>query len=187
MRKLLSSTLLVTIFLLMAAGTLWSAEAQDGAYLSQVGNYFDVSYEDVERIALSDIAIEEVSTVFFMAQLSNLSAKQVLTLRTDVPNWSDFMNIYDIHPSAVLIDIYRYDTPECKAIGLKIFNRPLSDVVFDNEDIITMVNYRVIAGTNDIGYAEIANMRDGQPSERPTFVDISNQSAEGPVLVDSEK
>ena len=57
-----------------------------------------------------------------------------------------------IHPSAVLIDIYRYDTPECKAIGLKVSNKPLAEVVFDNEDIINMVNYRVIAKTSKLDY-----------------------------------
>ena len=187
MRKLLSSTLLVTAMLLLAVGTLWSAGNVDNQYLKNVGDYFDVSYEDVNRIASGNIAIEEVPTVFFMAQLSKMSAKEVLAVKENVPRWSDFMNIYDIHPSAVLIDIYRYDTPECKAISLKVKNRPLAEVVFDNEDVIIMVNYRVIAKTSNIKYSEIVNKRDGAQEERPTFVDISNQSTDGTYLADTEE
>ena len=190
MRRLLSSTLLITIMLLMTAGTLWSADNVDNVdieYLMKVGDYFDVSYEDVDRIASSDIAIEEVPTVFFMAQLSKMSPKEVLAVRENVPKWSDFMKIHDIHPSAVLIDIYRYDTPECKAIGLKVNNRPLSEVVFDDQDVIIMVNYRIIAETSNIEYSEIVKKRDGIQGERPTFVDISHQSAKGPILVDTEE
>ncbi|MDH3891906.1 MAG: hypothetical protein OEV49_12555 [candidate division Zixibacteria bacterium] len=187
MRKLLPLTLLITIMLLMTAGTLWSAENVDNEYLRKVGDYFDVSYEDVDRIAAGNVTIEEVPTVFFMAQLAKMSPKEVLAVKAEVPKWSDFMNIYDIHPSAVLIDIYRYDTPECKAIGLKVNNRPLSEVVFENEDVIIMVNYRVIAATSNIEYSQIVNRRNGNPGERPTFVDISHQSAKGPILVDSEE
>lgn len=187
MRKLLPSTLLITIMLLMTAGTLWSADNADHEYLMKVCDYFDVNYEDIDWIASSEIAIEEVPTVCFMAQLSQMSPKEVLAVREDVPKWSDFMKIYDIHPSAVLIDIYRYDTPECKAIGLKVNNRPLSEVVFDDQDVNIMVNYRVIAETSNIEYSEIVKKRDGIQGERPTFVDISHQSANGPILVDSEK
>lgn len=186
MRKLLSSTLLITVMLLIAVGSLWSAGSVDNDYLRKVGDYFDVSYDDVDMVASGDIAIEEVPTVFFMAQLSKKSAKEVLVLKENLPNWSDFMKLYNIHPSAVLIDIYRYDTPECKAINQKIKNRPLADVVFDNQDIIAMVNYRVIAATSNIRYSEIVKKRDGSPKDRATFADISNQSASGPILVDSE-
>jgi hypothetical protein len=49
----------------LAVGTLWSAEAIDSGYLNKVSDYFDVSIENVNSIAATDIAIEEVPTVFF--------------------------------------------------------------------------------------------------------------------------
>jgi hypothetical protein len=171
----------------MTAGTLWSAENADNAYLEMVADYFDVSYEDVDMVASSGMAIEEVPIVFLMAQHSKKSPTAVLAINTRDPQWSRFMAANDIHPSVVLVDIYRMNTPECKAINEQIKNKCLTDVRFDNNSVIAMVNYRILAETHKAKYADLVEKRDGLQSERASFVDLNQQSSSGVILVDSEE
>lgn len=174
MRKLLPATILMTVIILFAVGSIWANDDVNTKYLMAVGDYFDVSYDEVNTIAGGDITLEEVPVVFYMAQLSKKSPKDVLFAVENNTTWPTFMSQHNIHQASVLVDIYKFKTPECKAIMDKIKNRPLSTVEFDEQDIITLVNYRFLANTSKVKLAEIVTKRDGNPGSQKSFVEINN-------------
>ncbi len=186
MRKPLSSTILVVIMVLLAAGTIWSAADLNTEYLMKVGDYFEVSYDDVDAIASGNIAIEEVPTVFFMAQLSDKSPEYVLNAYEISNSWASYMTFHRIHPSEVMVKIYNFNTPECKAVKSKIKNRPLKSVKFDNQDINLMVNCRMIAETKNIEYSEVINKRNNIQGNTTSFVEINHMSIDQSELATSD-
>lgn len=186
MRKSLSSITLVAVIMLLTVGTIWSAGDKNTEYLMRVGDYFEVSYEDVDIIASGNIEIEDVPIVFYMAQLSKKSPADVLAIFEGGTSWSAFMTYHRIHPSEVLVKIYNFETPECQAIRNKMKNRPLKSVKFDNQDIRVMVNYKIIAETMNIKYADIINKRDDTKGTKKTFVEINHQSVDQSELAQSE-
>ncbi len=186
MRKLLPLTILVTVIILLAAGSIWAKEDVNTEYLMNVADYFDVSYEEVNTIASGNITIEEVPVVFYMAKLSNKSSQYVLTAIDNGTTWSNYMKQHRIHQGSVLVNINKFNTPECKGILDKIRNRPLSSVEFDKQDIIVLVNYNFLANTNKMHISEIVNKRDEQKGSIKSFMEINHLLVKQSELAQAE-
>ncbi|HWR81987.1 MAG TPA: hypothetical protein VN285_01645 [Candidatus Deferrimicrobium sp.] len=136
-------------------------------YLMAVADYFDVSYEDVFAYAAT-LAPDEIPVVLYIAQRANTSVTSVIELRKKELSWAETasrlgLNAVYFHvivtgeiTSATFIPIFEKfkSTPEQDWRKLQLAD----------DEIVNLVNLRVMYSYYDYSAYEVMSMRDANQS-----------------------
>lgn len=163
MRRLfnLGLTLLTLALLVIPA-----AQAEDLTlnYIMSVGDFYKFDYEQVNELLDSDITIEELPVVCFIAQRAGVAPKEVVEARAVGQSWQAVTSEFNLNATDYYVIIHGEYTSREFRIAFDKFHSRLDydwkNVVLDDADIINLVNLRFIYQHHDFSPFRIMTLRD---------------------------
>lgn len=150
----------------------WAQDPPEEAYYRALSDFFDVPRDEVSILADWNLPPQEIAVVLFIAERTGVSGEALVALRRSGNGWAELARRYHLDAShfhvplaegadaGPLADVYRAyrSTPP----------REWRTLTLDGDEIVTLVNVRVLAQTLRTPAAEVlAQVRPGR-----SFVDV---------------
>ena len=153
-----------------------AAAAQDVssrlAYFRAVADYFEVATAEVSILADWDLPPDEIPVALFLANRAGISPEALVALRGSGRGWVELARRYDVGAAQLYVPLSRPPSSGLLAAAYEQYQaRPVGDwpqIGLTDEDIVTLVNVRVLSSALGMGPDEILQRRVAARS----FVDL---------------
>jgi hypothetical protein len=175
--KLLVALVFATPFL-VPAQTDVSVTGSIGNFHFAVSNYYRVPEREVMVIRERHIRDQEIPVVLFMAQRARVSPATIAGLRTGGRSWWDIAAHYRIGPEAFYVPVAAVPGPPYGRAWGHYKNKPRQQwrtIVLDDDDIVTLVNVKFLAGYHHTTTDRIVALR----GKHADFVAIHTEVGRG--------
>lgn len=142
--------------------------AAQAAYLEAVASYFRLPPSEVTILADWDITPDEIPAILFVAAHAGVSAEALVALRRSGLGWGDLVARYRITAAALHVPV-RDEAPTGALSGAYEAYRatPVGEwpsIRLRDQDVIALVNVRVIAQTLGLSAEEVIRQTDSASS-----------------------
>lgn len=149
----------VLMLLCCATGVEAQADVAEEAYFQAVADFFDVSAAEIGILRERGLPDDELAVVLFVARRAGVSVEALAALRRAGQDWSVLLQRYGVGADALHVPIpddgdagrlagayerYRSTTPG-----------GWSSLALANDDIVTLVNVRLLSETLGLAPAEV--------------------------------
>jgi len=157
-----------------------SVHAQAGAsareaYLGAVASYFDLPPSEVAILADWEIATDEIPPILFVADHAGISPEALVALRRSGIGWGRLIRRYHISPSALHVPVRDEAPTGALRAAYELYrSTPVGDwpsIELADQDVIALVNVRLIAQTLGLSAEEVVRRTDSAP----TYVELFAQ------------
>ncbi len=133
-------------------------------YFKSIGNYYGISTDEVEEISQTGIVDEDLPVVFFVADHADAAPKKVANMRHNGASWSSVCEKYSIKATDFYIIISGSIKSEAYGPIYEKFNttpqRKWKEIQLTDDEMVNMVNLKLIYSLHDYSVYEIMAMRD---------------------------
>lgn len=128
-----------------------TAQADRAAYLRAVASFFRMPQNEVSILADWDLPLDQIPVALFIAGRAGVSPDAVVALHRTGHSWTDLATRYSVSAAALHVPI-----PETASAGplQQVYARyrslpakQWSQIRLSNQDIVTLVNVRLLAQT----------------------------------------
>lgn len=143
-----------------------AVQAEDLAldYIIDVGDYFQVDYEEVNELIDNGITIEELPVVCFIAQRAKVSIDKVAQARAVGQSWQAVTSEFHLDATTFYVIIHgKYSSKPFKSAFDKFHSQidyNWKKVELSDADIINLVNLRFIYQHHDFSPFRVMTLRD---------------------------
>lgn len=148
-----------------------------GAYFDAVASYFRLPPSEVTILADWEITPDEIPAILFVAAHAGVSAEALVALRRSGRGWSDLIARYGISAATLHVPV-RDEAPTGALSGAYDAYRvtPVSEwpsIRLHDQDVVALVNVRVIAQTLGLAAEDVIRQTDSAPSYVELFAQLS--------------
>lgn len=157
--------LFLSVFALLAILSITAIAVDLQAdYFNSVAKYFDIKSKEVNRISESGIIDEELPIVFFVAGRANVAPQEVAETRLSGESWMKVCDKYLLGAR----DLYMIVTSPVKSITYgpifekfsKTPQKKWKTLEFTDDEIVNLVNLKLMSSLHDYSVYDIMAMRD---------------------------
>lgn len=153
------------------------AEVARRAYLQAAADFFGLPSEEVAILSDWDIALEEIPPVLFLARRAGVSPEALVALRRSGRSLSDLAESYGIGAAALHVPVRdEAATGALTAAYDRYRAMPVGDwpsIRLSDEDIVALVNVRMIAQTLGLSAEEVIRHTGSTRSYVALFAQLS--------------
>lgn len=171
-----------TVLILLAWGMAWGAlrpaeaAAQAGparqAYLRAVAEYFQLPEEEVSILADWNLVPDEIPVALFVATRAGISPEALVALRGSGRSWNELARRYQVGPAQLHVPLARSPSAGLlSAVYQQYQGTPVAEwgqITLEDEDIVTLINVRVLSSTLGMRPDEVLARR----VQASSFVDV---------------
>jgi len=133
-------------------------------YFNSVKNHFNLKTNEVDQVSKSGIIDEELPVVFFIAGRAKVAPAEIGRIHLEGQSWMDICGKYSIGAKDFYMII---STPTKSTIYGPIFDkynktpqRNWKNIEFTDDEIVNLVNLKMMSSLHDYSVYEIMAMRD---------------------------
>ncbi len=127
-----------------------------------IGDHYKAPEKEIAVVKKRKIPDEDLSVIFFLARSANVSSQAIIDLRLEGKTWMQITLHYGLGPGIYYVPVKEVKGPPYgKALG-HFKNRPKNkwkEIVFDDIDIVNLVNLKFMSEYHGYSADEIIKMR----------------------------
>jgi len=178
----MKKTLILIVVVFFVFGLTVYSDDISVQFYKDIASYFETEFDNVSKINELEVADDELAVVFFIAQKGTTSPERITETRKRGDSWYEICKsrgvtqkeIYVLVMSATNSKVYEPIFEKFKSAPEDKWNQ----LLLTDEDIINLVNLRVISSRHDYSMFEIMAMRDHGKGFARINNDIFNLKAE---------
>lgn len=176
MTRFSRAAVLLAMTTFAAAGSEAQQQSSAGrAYFRAVARYFQIPESEIAILGSWDLPADEIPVVLFVARRVGVSADALVALRGSGRSWTELSERYRIGARALHVPIHDpASTGRLASLYTTFRDTPVegwAEIPLSSEDIVTLVNVRVLAQSLGVATDEI--MR--RTADTSSFVELYAQ------------
>ncbi len=150
--------------MLLAVMTVSATTDKQTQYYMSVGDYFNVSYDKVDKLVDRGIADEDLPVVFKVSQEAKVDFNEVATKRLDGTKWMTIASDYNLNArNFYMIVNGKIESKYYLPIFTKFKIIPKQQwgmISFTDDELIALVNLKFISSQYDYSAFQVMGMKD---------------------------